>query len=116
MLKKENRLKKEKDFNRIYKGLKPIYSKNLVLRVGFVHDVNKAPKFGFIVSNKINKLATERNALKRQLREIVQKKLPKLKNGFNAVVMVKQDFDKPYDQEVIREQIGQLFKKANLLK
>lgn len=116
MLKKENRLKKEKDFNRIYKGLKPVYSKNLILRIGFVHDTKQTPKFGFIVSNKINKLATDRNALKRQLREIVQKAIPKLKIGFNAVVLVKKDFEKPYDQKAIKEQVEELFKKAALLK
>ena len=116
MLNKENRLRKEKDFNRIYKGARPVYSKNLVLRVAFVHDSSQAPKFGFIISNKLNKLATGRNALKRQLREIVQKEVPQLKIGFNAVIMVKQDFEKPYDQKVIKEQVDELIKKARLLK
>lgn len=115
MLKKENRLQKEKDFNRIYKGMRPVYSKNLILRIGFVHDIKQAPKFGFIISNKVNKLATDRNALKRQLREIVQQKIPRLKTGFNAVVMVKHDFEKPYDQKVIKAQVDELMKKAGLI-
>lgn len=116
MLKKENRLQKEKDFNRIYKGGKPVYSKNLVLRVAFVRDANQDPRFGFIISNKLNKLATQRNALKRQLREIVQKAIPESKTGFNAVIMVKQDFEKPYDQKVIKEQVDELLQKASLIK
>lgn len=116
MLKKENRLQKEKDFNRIYKGSKPVYSKNLVLRVASISDISQAPRFGFIISNKLNKLATKRNALKRQLREIVQKEIPRLKTGFNAVIMVKQDFEKPYQQDDIKKQVIELLQKAGLLK
>lgn len=116
MLKKENRLQKEKDFSRIYKSSKPIYSRNLVLRVAFVHNIKQTPKLGIIVSNKLNKLATGRNALKRQLREIVYQIIPKLKCGFNAVILVKQDFEKPYQQDEIKEQVEELLKKAGLLK
>ena len=116
MLKKENRLQKEKDFNRIYKNSKPTYSKNLILRVGFVKDKNQTPRFGIIVSNKLNKLATGRNALKRQLREIIQKSIPKLKSGFNVVFMVKQDFEKPYDQTDIKKQVDELLQKSELIK
>jgi ribonuclease P protein component len=116
VLKKDNRLQKEKDFSRIFKSSRPVYSKNLVLRVSFLRDVSQAPKFGFIISNKLNKLATGRNALKRQLREIIKQALPNLKTGFNAVIMVKQDFEKPYDQKVIREQAEELLKKAKLFK
>ncbi len=107
-------MQKEKDFNRIYKGGKPVYSKNLVLRVAFVRDQSQAPKFGFIISNKLNKLATGRNALKRQLREIVNKEITKLKTGFNAVIMVKQDFEKPYQQDDIKKQVIELLQKSGL--
>jgi len=120
VLKKENRLQKEREFAKVFKGSRPISSKNLVLRVAKQNLRTEelkylSTKFGFIISNKVNKLATGRNALKRQLRAIIENELPNIKTGYNVVIIVKQDFEKPYDQKAIKEQIVELLGKAGLL-
>lgn len=116
MLKKENRLQKEKEFSRVFKGSRPIYTENLVLRFVKQPQVLKPDtRFGFVISNKINKLATRRNALKRQLRAVIQDQLSNIKVGYNVVITVKSDFDYPYYQDSIRKQVEEGLKKAGLL-
>lgn len=46
-------------------------------------------QFGFIVSNKISKKATVRNRLKRLLLEATYKLLPRIKPGFEVVLLAK---------------------------
>ena len=45
-------------------------------------------RFAFVVSNKVSKRATERNRLRRQLREIVRHWLPTVASGYDVVVTV----------------------------
>lgn len=152
MLKKENRLSADKDFQRVFKGSRPVHTQNLVLRFAVrktptklriernyeitnrnneilrsAQDDNRAMKqssnetmmasrFGFVISNKISKLATRRNVLKRQLRAIIEQELPNIKAGYDAVIMVKLDFKYPYKQDEIREQVTDGIRKAGLIK
>ena len=132
MLKKENRLQKEKDFGKVFKGSRPIHTQNLAFRV--TKRMSKSPtsarasaetgeirnpkpneaRFGFVISNKISKLATRRNALKRQLRAIIEQEMPNVKAGYDVVIMVKLDFKYPYKQDEIREQVREGFGKAGI--
>ena len=150
MLKKENRLQKDKDFSKVFKGSRPIYAENLVLRFAIRKTPTKlriernyeitnksnrisqqsskqamkqssnetmiSSRFGFVISNKISKLATRRNALKRQLRMIVEKSLPNIKPGYDVVMIVKRDFSYPYKQKVIEAQVINGLGKAGILK
>jgi ribonuclease P protein component len=113
MLSKINRLQKDKDFQKVFKGSKPVHTENLVFRVAeksykLSADSYKLPRgarFGFIVSNKVNKRATRRNALKRRLRAAVGALLPTLPRDIDVVVMVKNDFVYPYDFQAIKGQV-----------
>ena len=69
MLKKENRLKKRKEFSYIYRKGKVIYTKFLSLYV--VPTKSKFSKIGFSISNKIGN-SVVRHKLKRRLSEIVR--------------------------------------------
>ena len=69
MLKKQNRLKKNKHFNYIYKHGKVSKNQNLVLV--YAKTKIKPFKVGFSVNNKYGK-AHDRNLIKRRLREIVK--------------------------------------------
>ncbi len=73
-----------------------------------------ASRFGFVISNKISKLATKRNALKRQLRAIIEQEMPNVKAGYDVVIMVKLDFKYPCKQDEIREQVKVGLKKMDL--
>lgn len=68
-MKKENRLKKRKQFNWTFKNGQKTYSKNLVLV--FNSSWAKDFKVGFSVTKKIGK-AVVRNKTKRRLREVVK--------------------------------------------
>ena len=140
MLKKENRLTAEKDFGRVFKGSRPVHTQNLVfrfinrktptkLRIERNYEItnkelkanklipnsyNLNSRFGFVISNKISKLATRRNALKRQLRAIIEKELTNIKSGYDVVIMVKLDFSYPYEQEAIKEQVREGLQKTGL--
>ena len=76
MLKKENRLKKRKEFKYIYKKGSKVYSKNTTLIK--IDSKFAQPKIGFSVSNKIGK-AVVRNKIKRQLRNIVSEVVKNIK-------------------------------------
>ena len=73
-------------------------------------------RFGFVVSNKIEKRATRRNALKRQLREISGSLICELDPGYDVVVVLQSDFPFPYRQEEIRKQFEEGLKKIGVLK
>lgn len=111
MLAKKNRIRKKKEFDRVFKKSKPVSSENLIIRSSLGQNI----KFGFIVSNKVDKRSSRRNAIKRQLRAITREFFPKVKDGTNVVVMVKKDFPFPYDHSKIKEQYTGLLMRANVL-
>ncbi len=43
-------------------------------------------RFGIVVGTKVSKLATARNRLKRQIREIIQEKIKKITPGYDFVI------------------------------
>lgn len=114
MLKKENRLQKEKDFGRVFKNSRPISTEHLSIRARMIGG-DKPVRFGFVISNKVNKLATRRNALKRQLREIARGLISELRTGYDVVVVVRSDFSFPYDQAQIRSELEAGLGKAGMV-
>lgn len=112
MLSKENRLKKEKDFEAVFKSGKGF--KEELLRVKISRNNLNSSRFGFIVSKKYSKKASERNLLKRRMREIVRKNLPNLKKGFDVVFFAMPGLEN--DFEVLSDMCAKIFKKTGLLK
>jgi len=113
MLPKENRLKKRKDFDQAFKKGKSFNESFLFLKIG--KNSFKKSRFGFVVSQKISKKATERNKVKRRLREIVRKKLPSIKEGMDIILIAKPEIENKEHQE-IKKLIDKLFEKAKILK
>lgn len=135
MLPKQNRLRTNKDFQKVFKSSKPIYTENLIFRVAKneskkykvesiksdqIHQSTNQPgnqsRFGFVVSNKIDKRASRRNALRRRLRAVVQELMPQIKSGNDVAILVKKDFPLPYSYEEIKKQVEEGLRKAGLLK
>ena len=85
MLAKENRLKKKKDFEKLFKGGRSFREKFLVLKVN--KNNLDSVRFGFIVSKKVSKKAVTRNKIKRQLREIIRKEIDNYQKGFDIAVI-----------------------------
>lgn len=86
MLKKELRLTKNKEFEAVLKKGKSVYSS--VLLIKFIKNNLNYSRFGLIVSNKVSKKASQRNLIKRRIREIIRLSINKIKKGFDLVIIV----------------------------
>lgn len=82
------RLKKKKDFERVFDLGRALGGNFFILK--------QAPnnlsftRFGFIASTKISPRATDRNKLRRQANEIVRGNFKKIKTGFDIVIIFKR--------------------------
>jgi len=88
MLPERIRLRKSKEFQRVYLDGKAFYGKFITLRVLSRGDLDDT-RFGFAPSRKIRR-AVDRNLVKRRYREICRKCYPFLKSGYDVVVNIKE--------------------------
>lgn len=112
MLPKENRLKKKKDFEQVFKEGKGFEEDFLFLKIR--KSKSKETRFGFVVSQKVSKKAVVRNKIKRRLREIIREEIPLIQKGTNGVFVIKKNIVKKDFQEV-RDVIIRLLKKSGIL-
>lgn len=84
MLPDKNRLKKDADFQKTWKRGASFYTKTLGFKI--LQNGLSVSRFGIVVSTKISKLATVRNRLKRQLREIIHEKIKEIYPGYDLVI------------------------------
>ena len=80
MLKKQNRLTKKKDFDRLFRSAEAKYYGKL-LGVRIVANGLDYNRFGFVVSRRYCHLAVERNLIRRRLATIVEENLSKMEQG-----------------------------------
>ncbi|HNY36214.1 MAG TPA: ribonuclease P protein component [Candidatus Pacearchaeota archaeon] len=113
MLPKENRLKKEKEFEAVFKGGRTLKGKYVFLRY-LINGTDKT-RIGFVVSKKISKLAVVRNKVKRRMRDIVRLKRNKLKEGLSIVVVSLPSITKMTYKE-IKEDLENLLSKGEIIK
>jgi len=85
MLNKENRINKDKDFDRAFKTGQSFYSQ--ILGAKLTKNGLESNRFGILISTKISKKAVVRNHLKRQIREIIRQESPLLKTGYDLVLI-----------------------------
>jgi len=88
LMKKENRLRSNMEFIRVYTEGKSYGNKNLVLYVR-KNDIG-ITRVGFTVSKKIGK-SVVRNKVKRRMREICRLEFHRLKNGYDLVFVPKKN-------------------------
>ena len=112
MLSKINRLKKQKDIERVFKQGEGIREDFLFLK--FVKNNLMTSRFAFIVSLKVSKKAILRNKIKRRLRELVKSRLSKIKKGYDIVLTAVPGLETK-DLRGTEEIINKLFKKAKLI-
>ena len=111
MLPKINRLKRKKDFEKVFKKGKRFKEDLLLLKI--VKNNLGLIRFGFIVSQKVSKKAAVRNKIKRRLRAIVGKKTKKNKTGLDILLTVLPGLEKKRFQDV-EKVINKLFQKAGI--
>ena len=111
MLNRENRLKKNKEFNYIYKKGKYINSSNFT--INYVDTYLKFPKFGVSVGKKVGN-SVVRSRTKRVMTEIIRLNLDKIVCK-NYVVVLKPGFN-DYSHFEIEQEFLSCLEKAKLLK
>lgn len=108
MLPKENRLKKEKDIERVIRKGKGFKEDFLILKVAG-NDLDKI-RFCFVVSKKISPKATIRNKIKRRISGLVKLKMNKFKKGIDVMLIALPGLETK-DFWEIEEALSRLFKK-----
>jgi ribonuclease P protein component len=111
MLSQTHRLKKKKDFDRIFKKGKGLREGFLFVKA--VQNGLADSRFGFVVGQKVSKKATTRNVIKRKLRALMRERLPKITKGLDIVIVVLGTIPKN-DNAIIEKTVDNIFKKAKL--
>jgi len=88
MLPKENRLIDDYDFRRVKRLGKSYHCPLFKLTVA-PQKISAAPRFGFVISTKIDKRATVRNRINRLLRQAIRERLGKISEGLDLVFVVR---------------------------
>ena len=112
MLKKEFRLRKQKDFENVFN--RGVYFSEKFLMLKAVENSLSFSRFGFVVSKKISKKAVERNRVKRLMSESIRLSQEKIKPGFDVVFVSKAGIVGKSFEEV-KELMEKLLKKLGLL-
>lgn len=113
MLAEINRLKKKKDFEKVFKDGQGYKEDFLYLKI--CKNNLKESRFGFITSKKFSSKAVVRNKIKRKLREIIRLKMPKMKKGIDGAIVVLPGLEIK-DFWELDGIIDDLFKKAGIIK
>lgn len=111
MIKRENRLKKNKHFNYIYKHGECVRCGLLTLV--YIKAKVKPYKVGFSVSNKIGK-SVVRNRVKRQMREAFNQITSLIDRRYNYIFVAKEGISE-LDFLSIKDNMLKVVKKAGLL-
>lgn len=112
MLPRENRLKKDKDLQYVYKRGRSFFTKDLGIK--YVKNQFNVSRFAFIVSTKLDKRAVRRNRLKRQMSEIFRNRLKDIKKGFDLVVIAR-NIELSCDFKGLERNVDFILKKTKLL-
>lgn len=90
MLKKSYRMKKNSQFDYIFKNGKTI--KNSKLLIFYSKSKSSTPKIGVVVSKKIGNSVT-RNRVKRLLREIIRQNLSAMNGKYNYIFVARSGIE-----------------------
>jgi ribonuclease P protein component len=106
MLPQENRLRKGKEVEEVFKTGKSVFDPVC----GFKYQKNNLDKSRFVimVGTKIFKSAVKRNRLKRQISEILRLNKEKIKIGYDFTFIVRPDALRVNYQEIERRILGGL--------
>lgn len=112
MLAKINRIKKEKDFEAIFKNSKSVRTNLFVFKI--MRNNLGLSRFGFVVSKKISPKATVRNKVRRRLAESVKAKTAEIKDGVDVIIIALSGIEKREFSE-IKEAISNTMIKSGII-
>jgi ribonuclease P protein component len=102
MLASKYRLSKNDDFRKIKREGKLYQSESFGVQV-LEKEREDVSRFAFIVSTKISNQASQRNRVKRAMREAIRHQLHIIKNGYDAIFLPKKNIVKKSTEEIMRE-------------
>lgn len=102
MLASDFRLKGEGDFEKVKKNGYLYQSAYFGIAVSKRSD-NENSRFGFVVSTKVSKHASQRNRIKRALSEAVRYNLTTIPKGYDVVFLGKKIIEKKSTEEIMAE-------------
>ena len=112
MLPLKNRLKSREDFFAVSKQGSFISAG--AVSINFLKNGKDSARIGFSVGLKFSKKAVERNLVKRKLRAVAGKILPRLKENIDVIVMVKKISPKVLSKNLMLD-LEEAFRKVNLI-
>jgi ribonuclease P protein component len=112
MLKRIYRITKDKEFQAIYRRGR--FQSTALFSINYLPAKRDLSRIGIVVSKKITKKATERNLIKRRVREIARELHPRLKGNFDIIISVKKPVAEADFQEM-KNTITKMFEKADLI-
>jgi len=86
MLAKNSRLKKNKEFDLVFKEGRTVYGGILGIKIR--KNQLEVNRFGVLLSTKVSKLAVIRNLYKRRIKDILKTQDLEIKTGYDCVVIV----------------------------
>ena len=105
------RLKKNYQYNYVYKHAESVADKNFVML--YCPSNTKQTKVGFSVSKKYGK-AVKRNRIRRQLKAAVSNCMSEIKDGYNLIFIPRKSYDHLFSEVLCS--VTNLLKKAELIK
>lgn len=112
MLSKEHRLRKERDFDRVFKKGEKVFSHPFSLRC--IDNGLPVSRFAVVVGGRVSKKAVERNRVRRRIREQIRPLLPSLRSG-KDVSLSALPAAKGLSSAELGAALKKAFKKARLL-
>jgi ribonuclease P protein component len=100
-LPKEFRLKKRKNFEKIKNKGQKVHTPLFVALI--LKGQKEGPKFGFVVSKKIDKKAVGRNKIRRRLSEAVKGLLSEMRKDIFVILLTKRNIKNANYQEIKNE-------------
>lgn len=85
-MQKENRIRKNREFQNIYKKSKRYYNRDF--KILTKNNNLDYPRFGFTITRKFGK-ANKRNKTRRRLKEIIRNNLDKFESGKDYIILPK---------------------------
>ncbi|MEK7598125.1 MAG: ribonuclease P protein component [Patescibacteria group bacterium] len=113
MLAFKNRLAKKRDIERVQRYGQAYFSGSVVLKI-LKNDLRQM-RIGFVVGTRVSKKATERNRIKRQLREFFRPAMTTSRKYLDILVLVKQQKEEKVKKEKLIQDVQNTLEKAKLL-
>ncbi len=105
-------LKYKKDFEKLAKQGQSFFSQEFGFKI--LKNNLKHNRYGIVVNLKVDKRAVVRNKIRRRFRDIIKNHEKDLKQGFDVMILTREQ-TKNLDFQEIKEKMELLLKKAKIL-